>query len=46
MTKTMKGKLKVEIRLAKIDDLSQLMYILNEVTLNLHQKGIYQWEYP
>jgi len=36
----------VEIRLAKIDDFSQLVYILNEVTLNLQQKGIHQWEYP
>ncbi|MFB7155812.1 GNAT family N-acetyltransferase [Lysinibacillus sp. NPDC056232] len=36
----------MEIRLAKIDDLSQLLYILNEVTLNLQQKGIHQWEYP
>jgi len=36
----------VEIRLANIDDLSNLLYILNEVTLNLLQKGIHQWEYP
>lgn len=36
----------MEIRLAKIDDFSQVMYILNEVTLNLQEKGIHQWEYP
>ncbi|WP_369436003.1 GNAT family N-acetyltransferase [Lysinibacillus fusiformis] len=36
----------MEIRLAKIDDFSQVVYILNEVTLNLQQKGIQQWEYP
>ncbi|MFB7155756.1 hypothetical protein [Lysinibacillus sp. NPDC056232] len=36
----------MDIRLAKIDDFSQLLYILNEVTLNLQQKGIHQWEYP
>ncbi|MFC9539862.1 GNAT family N-acetyltransferase [Lysinibacillus sp. NPDC056959] len=36
----------MEIRLAEIGDLSQLMYILNEATLNLQQKGISQWEYP
>ncbi|WP_185903575.1 GNAT family N-acetyltransferase [Lysinibacillus sphaericus] len=36
----------MEIRLAKIDDFAQVVYILNEVTLNLQQKGIQQWEFP
>jgi GNAT superfamily N-acetyltransferase len=39
------GKL-MEITIAKIKDLPRLLYILNEVTLNLQQKGIHQWDYP
>lgn len=33
-------------RLAKLDDLQQLLYILNIATLDLQQKGIHQWDYP
>lgn len=36
----------MKIRLAKLDDLQQLLYILNTATLDLQQKGIHQWEYP
>lgn len=36
----------MKIRLAKLDDLQQLLYILNTTTLDLQQKGIHQWDYP
>lgn len=36
----------MEIRLAKLKDLEQVVFILNEATLELQQKGIHQWEYP
>lgn len=36
----------MKIRLAKLYDLQQLLYILNTVTLDLRQKGIHQWDYP
>lgn len=34
------------IRLATVDDLSNIEKLLNDVTLNLHKKGIEQWDYP
>ena len=36
----------MQIRLSSVDDLKQILYILNTVTLHLIQKGINQWEYP
>lgn len=36
----------MKIRLAKLYELQQLLYILNTVTLDLQQKGIHQWDYP
>lgn len=34
------------IRLAQLGDLDDIMNVLNEVTLDLNNKGIYQWTYP
>ncbi|MTI69841.1 MAG: GNAT family N-acetyltransferase [Firmicutes bacterium] len=34
------------IRLANIDDCKKIIEILNNTTLNLHEKGIKQWAYP
>jgi len=34
------------IRLAKLSDLEDIVDLLNQVTLDLHQKEINQWEYP
>lgn len=34
------------IRLATLDDKGIVLDILNKVTLDLHGKGIQQWEYP
>lgn len=36
----------VEIRLATMDDFSQIIDVMNEATLDLLHKGIQQWEYP
>jgi GNAT superfamily N-acetyltransferase len=36
----------MHIRLAKLEDLQVVLYILNETTLNLQLKGIHQWGYP
>jgi GNAT superfamily N-acetyltransferase len=36
----------MQIRLAKLEDLQVVLYILNETTLDLQQKGIHQWDYP
>lgn len=36
----------MQIRLSKVEDLKQILYVLNSVTLHLIQKGIYQWNYP
>lgn len=41
-----KGKRVIEIRKAKTEDLREVLIVLNETTLNLHQKGINQWDYP
>ena len=34
------------IRLATLDDKETVLDVLNKVTLDLHDKGIQQWEYP
>lgn len=34
------------IRLATLDDKERVLGILNKVTLDLHAKGILQWDYP
>ncbi|MBE7129337.1 GNAT family N-acetyltransferase [Bacillus mycoides] len=34
------------IRLAKLNDLQQVLNVLNKVTLDLQKKGINQWDYP
>lgn len=34
------------IRLATVDDLSNIEKLLNYVTLDLHKKGVEQWNYP
>jgi GNAT superfamily N-acetyltransferase len=34
------------IRLAQIRDLQRVLFILNKTTLDLQQKGIFQWDYP
>jgi ribosomal protein S18 acetylase RimI-like enzyme len=34
------------IRLARLEDLKRILYILNITTLDLKQKGIDQWDYP
>lgn len=36
----------MKIRLSSVDDLKQVLYILNTVTLYLIEKGNNQWEYP
>ena len=36
----------MQIRLSKSEDLKRMLYILNEVTLHLIEKGIRQWDYP
>lgn len=36
----------IEIRLAKKDDLIEVVELLNSVTLNLNEKNINQWSYP
>jgi RimJ/RimL family protein N-acetyltransferase len=36
----------VEIRPAREEDLQKILSLLNEVTIDLHQKGINQWEHP
>jgi ribosomal protein S18 acetylase RimI-like enzyme len=36
----------VQIRSAREEDLQTVLSLLNEVTLDLYQKGIYQWDYP
>lgn len=36
----------MEIRLATPKDQHQVMNVLNEVTLALQKKDIYQWDYP
>jgi GNAT superfamily N-acetyltransferase len=36
----------MRIRLANADDYKKLVYVLNETALDLHNKGINQWEYP
>jgi len=36
----------MRIRLATINDKQNVLDILNKVTLDLHQKGINQWDYP
>jgi GNAT superfamily N-acetyltransferase len=36
----------MQIRLADIEDLQEVLNILNETTLDLLQKGINQWDYP
>ncbi|MGP1908373.1 GNAT family N-acetyltransferase [Metabacillus sp. JX24] len=36
----------MNIRLANIQDLKQLLHVYNQVTADLHEKGINQWEYP
>ncbi|MFA6941535.1 MAG: GNAT family N-acetyltransferase [Clostridiaceae bacterium] len=35
-----------QIRLAETKDADSIVNILNKVTLNLHTKGINQWDYP
>ncbi|OEF96659.1 hypothetical protein BHF71_11345 [Vulcanibacillus modesticaldus] len=35
-----------EIRLARIEDLNNIVSLLNKVTIDLHTKGILQWNYP
>ena len=34
------------IRLATLDERDIVVDVLNKVTLDLHDKGIQQWEYP
>ncbi|WP_054705064.1 N-acetyltransferase [Bacillus sp. JCM 19041] len=34
------------IRLATEEDSEEIVLLLNETTVDLHQKGIMQWEYP
>lgn len=36
----------MRIRLANADDYKKLVYVLNETALDLHNKGINQWDYP
>ena len=36
----------IEIKLAEIKDIGVIVELLNEVTLQLHEKGINQWVYP
>jgi len=36
----------LRIRLATLNDQQQVLDVLNKVTLDLHQKGINQWDYP
>lgn len=36
----------LEIRLARIKDLKRILYVLNETTFDLKQKGINQWNDP
>ena len=36
----------VEIKLAEINNLDNIVELLNKVTLHLHEKGINQWVYP
>lgn len=36
----------MNIRLAELNDQQQVMSVLNETTLGLQRKGIYQWDYP
>ncbi|WP_423410222.1 GNAT family N-acetyltransferase [Heyndrickxia sp. MSNUG] len=36
----------MRITLANADDYKKLVYVLNETALDLHNKGIKQWEYP
>ena len=36
----------MRIRLATLNDQQQVLDVLNKVTLDLHQKGINQWDYP
>jgi ribosomal protein S18 acetylase RimI-like enzyme len=39
-------KNEMKIRLAKVEDLDQILKVLNDVTLYLQEKGINQWSYP
>jgi GNAT superfamily N-acetyltransferase len=39
-------KHEMKIRLAKVEDLDQVLKVLNDVTLYLQKKGINQWSYP
>ncbi|MGD6796003.1 GNAT family N-acetyltransferase [Metabacillus indicus] len=36
----------MNIRLASRQDLKQVLHVYNQVTADLHEKGINQWEYP
>jgi len=36
----------MKIRLARLEDLSQVIDVLNNVTLDLQKKNIQQWSYP
>jgi GNAT superfamily N-acetyltransferase len=36
----------MKIRLAKLEDLDQILKVFNDVTLDLQNKGINQWSYP
>ncbi|WP_216829775.1 GNAT family N-acetyltransferase [Alkalihalobacterium elongatum] len=36
----------MQIRLAQVEDLQQVLSVLNKVSLDLQQKGIRQWDYP
>ncbi|MEH7445018.1 GNAT family N-acetyltransferase [Bacillus sp. JJ1122] len=36
----------MRITLANVDDYKKLVYVLNESALDLHNKGIKQWDYP
>lgn len=36
----------MQIRLAHLEDVDNIVALLNETTLDLHNKGIQQWTYP
>ncbi len=36
----------LEIKLAKLEDANAIVDVLNKTTLELHGKGIQQWDYP
>lgn len=36
----------MKIRLATANDSQKVVNVLNKATLDLHKKGIYQWDYP